>query len=301
MVENVARDGGMLVVSPGNIKQGNNTPGAGRRNAAGCHRITLLLGGALLLAGMLLSGVALAQDGPQPLDYDEYNAVVRTANRLDSVATLEPTDTDVGMLLVLGDRYGLVHVYHMTHHASKELWESKQLNGLVNEVRVADLDGDAYEDAIVATTSGGIIYVWSTDNFDPLFESLTTDFQEIHSIAFGNVDDDPATEIVLNADRHIHYIDGKTFNREWTSPYEYEATRMEIGDVDGDMRPEIVLNSGQVLDVRTGDVEWSEEVFGSRIELLDMDGDGVLEVLSESDGNVMRIFDVDHRKEKHLQ
>jgi hypothetical protein len=36
-------------------------------------------------------------------------------------------------------------------------------------------------------------------------------------------------------------------------------------------------------------------------EILDIDGDGIPEVLSESDGLPLRIFDVDHRKEKHLQ
>jgi hypothetical protein len=62
-----------------------------------------------------------------------------------------------------------------------------------------------------------------------------------------------------------------------------------------------VLNTGQVLNSRSGDLKWGDEVFGARIELLDVDGDGILEVLTESDAAVMKIYDVDVRREKHLQ
>nr|MBC8423775.1 hypothetical protein [bacterium] len=71
--------------------------------------------------------------------------------------------------------------------------------------------------------------------------------------------------------------------------------------VDGDGTPEIVLNTGQVIDSRGGDVEWEDEAFGARIELVDMDGDGIPEVLTESDGGVLKIYDIDNRREKHLQ
>ena len=36
---------------------------------------------------------------------------------------------------------------------------------------------------------------------------------------------------------------------------------------------ELVLNTGHVLDSGTGAVEWSDQVFGERFELLDFDGD----------------------------
>ncbi len=256
-----------------------------------------------VLLGVL--GLAVAAAGParaqDELSYGDYQLLVRAANRLDHVAVMEPVDGGVGMDMVLGDRYGLVHVYHLTAGKSREVFQSKQLDGTVDEVRVADLDGDGYEDAFLARTSGGMVYVWSAESRDLLYESLPNDFTRIHALAIGNVDEDPQNEIVVDADLHIHYIDGLSFNRQWTSLHEYEATRLRIGDVDGDGTNELVLNSGQVLDSRSGDVEWAEEAFGNRVELLDMDGDGILEVLTESDGTVMKVFDIDHRKEKHLQ
>ena len=72
------------------------------------------------------------------------------------------------------------------------------------------------------------------------------------------MDDDPQTEIIINADNRLYYLDGLSFNREWTSLQEYEATRMMCGDVDGDRRNEIILSTGQVIDSRSGEVEWED-------------------------------------------
>lgn len=247
-----------------------------------------------------LAGSSLAQKGPVDLTDWEYQALAEAAARFDHLELLPPPPGAVGVLVVIGDRYGLVRVAHVAHGASREIWKSKQLSGVVEEVIVADLDGEGNEE-IIARTGSGVVYVWGSDDLKQRYESLVTDFRKIHSIAVGNVDDDEWNELVINADRHIYYVDGLSFNRDWTSLYEYEATRMRCGDVDGDRNVEIVLNTGQILDSRSGEVEWSDEVFGARIDLADIDGDLIPEVLSESDGAVLRIFDVDLRKEKHLQ
>ncbi len=252
-----------------------------------------------LMAAGLWAGAARAA-GPTDLDYEEYKALTDAAARFDHLAIIEPPSGTLGLYLIVGDRYGLVHEYHLTHRECRDLWKSKQLSGTVDEVLVADLDGDG-RDEIIARTGAPQVYVWGGDKLDLLFESLVTDFQKITSFTVGNVDDDPELEIIVNADRHIYYIDGKSFNREWTSLAEYEATRIACGDVTGDGRSDLVLNTGQVLDSRSGDVIWADEVFGSRIDLVDIDGDGINEVVTESDGAPLRIFDVDLRKEKHLQ
>ena len=241
-----------------------------------------------------------APKGQTVLAYEAYRLAMRAAERLDHVASVESLEDADGPVLALGDRFGLLRLVHLTGYGADMLWTSKQLTGVVQEVIAADLDGDA-KDEIIAWTNAAMIYVWGSVDQRLRYETLQSDFTTISCLAVGNVDDDPALDIVVNADKKIYYIDGVTFNREWTSLQEYEAGRMAIGDVDGDHIPEIVLNTGQVLNTRTGDVEWGDEVFGARLELLDIDGDGILEVLTESDGSVMRIFDVDERREKHLQ
>lgn len=263
---------------------------------------------AVLAAGILtLAGAAGAQqefglltDGPRTLGYQDYVRAMRAAERLDHVASVESLEDADGPVLAVGDRFGLVRLIHVTGAGARALWTSKQLTGMVQEVLSADLDGDG-SDEVIAWTSAASLYVWSAGDGRLRYETLQNDFQVLHGLCVGDVDDDAALELVVNADRHIYYIDGINFIREWTSLNEYEATRIAVGDVDGDKLPEIVLNTGQVLNSRSGDLKWGDEVFGARIELLDVDGDGILEVLTESDAAVMKIYDVDVRREKHLQ
>ena len=258
--------------------------------------MTVLLRRSLLFV-VLWCTVAVAQ---QPLPYWDYQSAMKASFYLDHVTTVDSLEDELGPFLAMGDRFGLVRLIHLVEGESREIWTSKQLNGSVLEVISGDLDGDD-RDEIIAWTSTGSIYTWSAHDQRLRWESLNNDFRLVHALGVGQVDDDDPLEIVINADRRLHYVDGISFNREWTSTMEYEAGRLAIGDVDGDGTPEIVLNTGQVVDVRSGDVEWEDEVFGSRIVLIDMDGDGIPEVLSESDGTVMRIYDVDSRREKLLQ
>ncbi len=125
---------------------------------------------------------------------------------------------------------------------------------------------------------------------------------EISCFTAANVDDDESTELVLLADNRLVYIDGATFTKEFTSINEYTATLVRCGDVDGDRRVEIVLNSGQVIDSGSGDVEWEDEAFFGRVELLDIEGDGIPEVLTENPGGgPLKVFDVDYRSEVRFQ
>ena len=230
----------------------------------------------------------------------EYQQLTEVAARFDHIAIVAPAASSVGVWLVGGDRFGVVRIIHITHGSARKVWQSKQLNGVVDEVIASDLDGDGLEE-IIARTNVGNLYVWSMPQLTVRYESLNSDFKKIHAMCTGNLDDDGQYELIVNADRRIYLLDGKNFSREFTSLDEYECTRMRCGDVDGDLYNEIVLNTGQVINGRTGGVEWSDEVFGARMDLADVDGDGIPEVLSESDGAVLRIFDVDMRKEKHMQ
>jgi hypothetical protein len=60
-----------------------------------------------------------------------------------------------------------------------------------------------------------------------------------------------------------------------------------------------VLNEGYIFDARYHDLEWqSPDSFGQRMGLLDIDDDGILEVIGEFRDRFIRIFDIDLRREK---
>jgi len=226
----------------------------------------------------------------------------RAAFRAAPVAML-PADNQSGVGVVYGDRYGLVRVVRVTDQGVREIWRSRILEGgEVAQVLVADLDGNGGTDIVVRTT-GGNIFVFD-DNFTARWESVNEGLRNVSAMALANVDEDEAYEIILFADQQILYVDGSAFNREYQSTQTYRGgvREMLVGNVDNDIEYEIVLNTGVVIDAINGEPEWETEVFGNSIELVDIDGDGLQEVLGyNSATEFMRIFDVDTQEEKPLQ
>lgn len=256
-----------------------------------------LLGLTVLLA--LMVGTAPAQPGPE-LTYEEYRAIARTANQLKHCAMFEPLDGEAGMNLVVGDRFGKLNVFRLRPGDQRELvWTSRQLVGNVMEVVVVDLDQDQLDDHIVCRTQAHF-YVFALDGFFLSYESPSNKYEEIRAFTTGNVDTDSQLEIIVLADRKIHYVDGLNHSDERTSlRSDIEGTVIRCGDVTGDGNNEIVLDTGQVFS-QALEVVWSDQTFGPRLELLDIDGDGILEVLTESDGSPLRVWDVDFEQEKRF-
>ena len=260
--------------------------------------------GRLLLLGLMTATLVgpTAARAQGELNYAEYRALARAADRIDNIAKFEPIHGEEGMFLAIADRFGTVQVTKMDGQGVQRVWKSVQLSGVPHEVLAGDLDGDGLDDSLICRTSNGKIYVWALDGYSLLWESLPSEYQRVTCFTIANIDEDRFNEIVMLADNRIVYIDGESFTKSFTSINEYEATMILCGDVDGDRRVEIVLNSGQVLDSITGDLEWEDERFSGKIELLDIDGDGMPEVLTENPVNgPLKVFDVDHRSEVRFQ
>ena len=246
-----------------------------------------------------LAGLAQAQG---ELSYTQYRNLSWAANRINHFAQFEPIHGETGMLFAIGERLGTVLVIKMDGQGASQVWKSNQLSGIPEEVITADMDGDQLEDTILCRTDTGTAYAWSMDGYTLLWESLPGEYRTISCFTTANVDDDEANEIVMLADDRIVYVDGASWNKQFSSIDEYKATQMRCGDVDGDGRVEIVLNSGQVLDSASGNVEWADESFFGKIELLDIDGDGNPEILTENPGGgPLKVYDVEFQGEVRFQ
>lgn len=261
-------------------------------------RFPAALLGLLVLGGGFGSALAQAE-----LDYEQYRTLAWAADRMDHLAKFEPLQGEPGMFFAIGERFGTVQVARYDGRGVERVWKSIQLSGVPQEVITSDLDGDGFDDSILARTSNGKIYVWSMEGYPLVWESLPGDYRAVTCFTTANVDDDPAREIVLIGDGRIHYVDGVSFNKEFTSISNYDATAVRCGDVDGDQRVEIVLNNGQIVDSVSGELEWeSDTSFFGKIELLDIDGDGMPEILTENPlGGPIKVFDGDYRSEVRFQ
>lgn len=265
------------------------------------NRLRHLPASGTIVVFSLLLWAAVA--GAQPeLSYKQYEALSWAADRIDHMAKFEPLTGETGMYVAVGERFGTVQVYRKTSQGVQRDWKSTHLGGVPEELLVSDLDGDGFDDSLLCRTSAGKIYVWKLEDYTQSWESLPGEYAIISCFTTANVDEDEAAEIVLLGDNKIHYVDGMSFAKEFTSIADYQATMIRCGDVDGDDRTEIVLNSGQVVDSGTGEVEWDEEQFYSRIELLDIDGDGTPEIFTENEtGGPMKVFNAGYRSEVRFQ
>ncbi len=244
-------------------------------------------------------GLASAQG---ELTYSEYRDLAWAADRISHVTMFEPIHGEEGMFLAIAERFGTVQVSKLDGKGMSRVWKSNQLSGVPDEVLTADLDGDGLDDSLLCRTSTGKVYVWGLDGYPLLWESLPSEYQMVTCFTTANIDDDRANEIVMIADNRIVYVDGANFTKNFTSINEYPATQVRCGDVDGDGRVEVVLNTGQVVDSVSGDIEWEDEPFFGKIELLDINGDGFPEILTENPGNgPLKVFDGGHRFEVRFQ
>jgi hypothetical protein len=253
------------------------------------------------LAAVLWSGLgsALAQG---ELTYSDYRTLSWAANRMNHVTMFEPIHGEEGMYFAIAERFGTVQVSKMDGLGVSRVWKSIQLSGIPDEVLTADLDGDGLDDSLICRTNTGKIYVWGLDGYPLLWESLPSEYRMVSCFTTANMDEDQANEIVMVADNRIVYVDGVNFTKSFTSINEYSATQVRCGDVDGDDRVEVVLNTGQVVDSVSGDIEWEDEPFFGKIELLDINGDGIPEILTENPGDgPLKVFDAGHRFEVRFQ
>jgi len=252
-----------------------------------------------LVMVLLVFGVGQARED---LSVGEREAITSVTFSMDRLGMFASDGKEPGLFLVVGDGFGKVNVDRLNGRSDhRRVWASRRLQGNPQEVIVVDLDNDGRKDHIVCRTPNTLYAFDVHKGFAMAFESSSTMLKNITAFTTANVDGDPQQEIVLIADGRIHYVDGSRFNQEWTSTENYKAVAIRAGDVDGDRRVELVLGSGHVLDSRSGNLEWVVQGLGPRLELLDFDGDGIPEILSESLGGTLRVWDADFRSEKRFQ
>ena len=212
-----------------------------------------------------------------------------------------PVEEDEPARLILGDINGFVRVFEERGQAFEEVWTSEEFEGAIGGLRIVDINADDLEEIVVFTSRGRLHYL-DVSTYKTLWNNPPNEYQHITALTIEDVDDDPQLEIIFCADGRLIIYDGSNQFEEWRSDQtEIKATDIVVEDVDGDDENEIVLNDGYVFGARFLDLEWqSPESFGERMGLLDVDNDGITEIIGEFRGRFIRIFDIDLRREKSI-
>jgi hypothetical protein len=233
--------------------------------------------------------------------------------------------------IVYGDRQGSVHVLRLQEGRFREVWASPVLKSAIAEIFVLDIDVDDELEIVVYTEVGDVVFYRATD-YQQIWRSTDGEFASISAMVIENVDEDPQLELVFcgedaadvrsyrppsgsrdNPEQEravqvgrLFVFDCKNLFVEWRSEQGLWGGSIVVGDLDDDGAPEIILNTGFVIDATYQRIDWEyRDGFGEKIGYADLDGDGIPELIGEFRSatrphRFIRIFDVDLQSESFL-
>lgn len=128
--------------------------------------------------------------------------------------------------------------------------------------------------------------------------TLTSGGEQIQDFALGDADNDGSTDVVVLTSSEVRLYDPLTL--ALVRSYPHGGMRAAVGNVDADSKSELVLNSGLVLELTGAEVtfDWTTDEFGARIELGDIDGDGMDELVGAASWYVLSAWDLDAKSLK---
>ncbi|MFW8591327.1 hypothetical protein ACOI22_11035 [Glaciecola sp. 2405UD65-10] len=149
------------------------------------------------------------------------------------ITPIETTATD-SKKEILVNQYGVLFIIDDLGQKPREVL---RFDSAIETMKAADLNGDGIDELILgtSTSNGTRLYIYRWDRFDiPLYIG---EFNLISSIAVGNVDLDPALEIVLSEGS---ILDTQNWQIEWQNADNFAGRNLILADVNGNGIKEIV-------------------------------------------------------------
>lgn len=247
------------------------------------HYVLSMLGAIALVA---TAGTAGAND--PVIDFSDLAA------RYQFFEVLDVTDGQVSRF-AYADAQQHVHVFTVEDGEPDLEWESTNLGSRASAFLVRDLDDDGDREIVIATKAGRIL-VHDVGTYDLIWENLQNPFPRILCLTAADIDQDPQEEFIFIAGEqggtHLNIWDGLNFTLEWQSERQYSAEQILIANMDNDEQPEIILNTGLIVDSRFYNLDLSAPRFGDRISLCDVNGDGIPEIIGNNPDFTIRVYDV---------
>jgi hypothetical protein len=248
-------------------------------------RIALLAFTSFLTWASLAQGSGLKREELQVLS-DRYRFFL----------VIEPT-ANKPLRYIYADYAQHLHVFAVKDGKAVPEWDSVGLGSPITSLIVKDVDADGKLDILVSTQKGRVVNYDGTD-YHLAFENMLRTFSTITCMVTYNLDDDPQDEVLFIADGRLQVFDGLSRREEWSTTETYGGSMLLVANVDDDPQPEIIFNTGVVIDSRFRNVDFTVPGgFTPRVSLLDMDGDGIPELIAETPDFPLRVFDLRHRRE----
>jgi len=223
----------------------------------------------------------------EPVDLE---ALERLTGKYDFV--IQNGKVDQGKFrLIYTDQLNHVHILRIEDGRLELDWQQTNLGTRVTSMFISELYGDG-RPMLVISTFGGRILVYDMDGYDLVWENLQDPFKIIQYMVAENVDNDPQQELIFVAEEKLVIYDSLNRTFEWVSQVRVSAQMIKLANMDSDPQLEIILNSGLIFDSKFYNVEFEwDRPFGARIELFDINGDGIPEIWGESRDMSLQVFD----------
>jgi hypothetical protein len=182
-------------------------------------------------------------------------------------------------------------------------WRSDDLDGTFHSA-VGDLDGDGRNEYVIASRSrdsgfyGGVIEIF--DTVSGASKGTLSNFERVGDLAIGQLDADPALEIVVFADSYgatFQTWDGVTRELEFTSDsLQWNGAGLLVANIDADAVDELLFGTYDkkvvVLDGASNDVQktFTLTSYPRHYALADMNGDQVRDLVLATD-SLLAIYD----------
>lgn len=227
-----------------------------------------------------------------PVDADQVDHVaLQTLTSKYDFAIQYGSASDNTLKFLYVDNNNHIHVYRLEDERFQLDWEQTNLGTRVTSIFITPLYGDG-RPMLVVSTLGGRILVYDMDGYDLEWENLQDPFDMISYMVAENLDGDPQEELVFVATDKLVIYDSLNKTFEWVSQYRVAAQQIKLSNMDDDPQLEIVLNTGVIIDSKFYNIEFeADRPFGPRIQLFDMNGDGIPEIWGESQDQILRVFD----------
>jgi hypothetical protein len=193
-----------------------------------------------------------------------------------------------------------VHVYDVVKGKAEAVWETGNLGAPVTSLLFTDLDKSGQPNIIVSTLNGRLI-AYDGMNYERVWENFQEPFKSITCMTTHNIDGDPQDEVIiigesaLSDGSFIFIYDSVTRGLEWKSQENFVATEILVGNADSDPQPELILNSGFVIDSRFYNIDLIKRErggFGNHLSLQDLNDDGYPEIIGRVPNRSLQIYDL---------
>ena len=244
-----------------------------------------------VIIAVCIAAASLACSAGHAVTETDMKAFSRIANQY--VLTVEVgTPGQDDYRFIYSDKSGHVHVYAMDGAALKMKWEATTLGARASSIIVTDLYADGKLKLLITSIAGRVL-IYDLASYELEWENLQQRYTRIDHMAAAQLDGDRQLEVVVLADDKLFIFDGYNRNIQWNSTTNMPANFVVIGNTDDDPQLEIVLNSGIIVDSRFFNIQFqTDQIFGDRLSLADLTGDGFPEVIGEFADRSLRVFDV---------